>query len=176
MSEFTGMNHDRPMTEDEVEALKNAVLALGDPDANRVVVLPARTPTDRVLDELRAERTRQEAKWGPQNLPDGTGPDWIAPGMAYGYGRMADLVRSACDTRREDDRRIMALVLLEEVFEALAESDPVKLRAELIQVGAVAVKWAEALDRRPLVHEYGGADRLHGICRCGEGRVHPNHW
>lgn len=32
--------------------------------------------------------------------------------------------------------------------EALAESDPARLRAELVQVAAVAVCWIEAIDRR----------------------------
>jgi hypothetical protein len=39
-------------------------------------------------------------------------------------------------------------ILLEEVYEALAEADPVKLREELVQVAAVAASWVVALDRR----------------------------
>jgi hypothetical protein len=39
-------------------------------------------------------------------------------------------------------------ILEEEVAEAAAESDPAKLRAELVQVAAVAVAWIEAIDRR----------------------------
>ncbi|TIH26025.1 NUDIX hydrolase, partial [Subtercola vilae] len=39
-------------------------------------------------------------------------------------------------------------ILLEEVFEAFAESDTSKLRTELIQVAAVAQQWVEAIDRR----------------------------
>lgn len=39
-------------------------------------------------------------------------------------------------------------ILDEEVAEALAETDPERLRAELVQVAAVAVQWIEALDRR----------------------------
>ena len=38
-------------------------------------------------------------------------------------------------------------ILLEEVFEALAESDPVRRRAELVQVAAVAAAEIEAIDR-----------------------------
>jgi hypothetical protein len=38
-------------------------------------------------------------------------------------------------------------ILEEEIAEALAESDPVKLRAELVQSGAVIVAWIEAIDR-----------------------------
>jgi hypothetical protein len=39
-------------------------------------------------------------------------------------------------------------IALEEVFEALVETDPAKLRDELLQVAAVAVAWVEAIDRR----------------------------
>ena len=38
-------------------------------------------------------------------------------------------------------------ILREEYFEALAETDPARLRVELIQVAAVAVAWVEAIDR-----------------------------
>ena len=39
-------------------------------------------------------------------------------------------------------------ILLEEVYEAFAEEDPIKLRSELVQVAAVAVQWIAAIDRR----------------------------
>ena len=38
----------------------------------------------------------------------------------------------------------------EEVFEAFAEDDPKLLRAELVQVAAVALQWADAIDRRTM--------------------------
>ncbi|MGW2550025.1 hypothetical protein [Streptomyces sp. NPDC001635] len=96
--------------------------------------------TDRVLSEVLAERIRQDQKWGEQNHPDGTGNKsqqdyaeqarrWCQAAFGSGYGTWAD-------------------VLAEEVAEANAEREPAKLRAELIQVAAVAVAWVEALDRR----------------------------
>ncbi|MEY9934267.1 hypothetical protein ABH926_008932 [Catenulispora sp. GP43] len=39
-------------------------------------------------------------------------------------------------------------MLLEEVYEALAEVDPAALRAELVQVAAVAAAWVEDIDSR----------------------------
>lgn len=39
-------------------------------------------------------------------------------------------------------------MLLEEVAEAFAESDDARLRAELVQVAAVAQAWIESIDRR----------------------------
>lgn len=103
--------------------------------------------TDSVLHEVLEERQAQDAKWGEQNHPDGTGPDVGDDGI--------DLRRAAADQHREHCQRAAALglvswadILEEEVAEALAESDPAKLRTELVQVAAVAVAWVEALDRR----------------------------
>jgi len=93
-----------------------------------------------VLAEVAAERAAQDARWGEQNHPDGTGNksqqdqaerarEWCQSAFGSGYGTWSD-------------------ILAEEVAEANAERDPARLRAELIQVAAVAVAWAEAIDRR----------------------------
>jgi len=62
---------------------------------------------------------------------------------------------AAARAQRVNDLRVQRgepatweMILLEEVWEALAETDPVKLRAELIQVAAVAVAWVEDIDSR----------------------------
>jgi NTP pyrophosphatase (non-canonical NTP hydrolase) len=80
----------------------------------------------KVLHEVEAERARQDEKWGEQNCHDF---EWVS-------------------------------ILAEEVGEAAAEAneanfhfgknrgDFTKLRAELVQVAAVAVAWIEAIDRR----------------------------
>jgi hypothetical protein len=88
------------------------------------------------------ERQQQLAKFGDQRHPDGTGTD--------GYIGRAESARLAC--QRDADRPggpLWSLILLEEVYEALAESDPAKLRAELVQCGAVIAAWISDLDRRP---------------------------
>jgi len=184
--------------------------------------------TAAVLAEVREERTRQDQKWGVQHLPfharyDGRGV--ALTGRSYAV--WAAMYQAQCDRRHAAvdaggaDHRSNALVLLEEVFEALAETDPAKIRTELIQVAAVAVKSVEEIDRRTRGitdimgrwnvpdwvreevvrltaahgaemsfvrlsdglgcspggdglaprerHPYNGADRLHGLCRCGEG-------
>jgi len=54
----------------------------------------------------------------------------------------------ATDVAAAFGRVSWADILLEEVFEALAEDDPAALRVELIQVAAVAVQWVEAIDRK----------------------------
>lgn len=102
--------------------------------------LDVRDPTKAVLQEVAAERARQDVKWGEQNHPDGTGSKgqqddaeraraWCQDAFGCGYGTWEDILR-------------------EEVAEAFAERDRAALRSELIQVAAVAVCWAEAIDRR----------------------------
>jgi hypothetical protein len=94
-----------------------------------------------VLYEIRAERARQDEKFGDQSgHPDGTGgPRWQ---------RQAVLDRWRCQVAAKNGRVTWEHILTEEVSEAYAESDPVKLRAELVQIGAVACAWIEAIDRR----------------------------
>jgi hypothetical protein len=109
----------------------------------------AASPAERVLTvlaEVAEERVRQDARWGEQNHPDGTGPGALLFGI--GFDQWAHAVRQAVDRAARAHRSEWASILLEEVFEALAEGDPVRLRVELVQVAAVAVSWAEAIDRR----------------------------
>ncbi|WP_329168330.1 hypothetical protein OG709_29980 [Streptomyces sp. NBC_01267] len=94
----------------------------------------------RVLADVKRERDAQDAIFGVQDLPDGTGGPL--------YECMANTVRQECDRAFEVGRGTFGDVFLEEVYEAMAETDPAKLRAELIQVVAVGVKWIEAIDRR----------------------------
>ncbi|KOX45283.1 hypothetical protein ADL19_23445 [Streptomyces purpurogeneiscleroticus] len=110
-------------------------------------------PLTLVLDEVARERVAQDEKWGEQNHPDGTGPREV-----FQVRYMHELAR---DTRRATDAAAGKTpglehhgpltwrhILLEEVFEALAEEKPAELRTELVQVAAVAAAWVEALDRR----------------------------
>ncbi|MGV9375856.1 NUDIX hydrolase [Nonomuraea sp. NPDC003707] len=102
----------------------------------------------RVLADVTAERVAQDVRWGMQLLPDGTGHE----GTLAESGR----ARSETEAAAEAGTLTWRHVLAEEVLEAFAESDPERLRAELVQVAAVAVKWAQALDRRaPLTPDRG---------------------
>lgn len=94
-----------------------------------------------VLSEVRAERLRQDEKWGVQSHPDGT---------AKTLGTMAAAQRAkfVTDAAAANGRVTWRDILNEEVAEAFAESDEDALRAELIQVAAVTVAWVEAIDRR----------------------------
>lgn len=95
--------------------------------------------TDDTFNAIRAERARQDARWGEQNHPDGTG----RPGD---YGD-AVLAQRACDIAADNGTLTYRHILEEEVAEAFAESDPVRLEAELVQVAAVSVAWIEKLRR-----------------------------
>ena len=96
--------------------------------------------TIEVAKEVVDERSAQEARWGEQNHPDGT--------SAIGWDWQAENAKFACEEARRNGRMSWRHILLEEVFEAFAEEDPEKLRAELLQVSAVAQAWVEAIDRR----------------------------
>jgi hypothetical protein len=106
-----------------------------------------RPPAAAVLAEVAAERLRQDATWGEQNHRDGTGPDrvWAFTGPA---SYVADCARQQTQQLAADGHVTWTDIALEEFAEALAESDPERLRAELVQVAAVAVAWVEAIDRR----------------------------
>ncbi|MGW1695893.1 hypothetical protein [Streptomyces sp. NPDC002399] len=96
--------------------------------------------TEVVLADIATERAAQDAIFGEQNLPDGTGGPY--------FEAAADNHRRECDAAFDCGEGTFRHVFLEEVYEAMAESDPARLRAELVQAVAVGVKWIEAIDRR----------------------------
>ena len=123
-----------------------------------------RTPIDlaaleTVLADIRAERGRQDAKWGEQNHPDGTGPQ---------FANKAAYERIRTETAAADGALTFRHVLAEEVAEAYAESDPDRLRAELVQVAATAVCWIQAIDRR---QQGAGALNVEELLRRDAARV-----
>jgi len=108
-----------------------------------------------ILGEIARERMAQRVKHGDQShLPDGTGPRTrvLEPvnEVSDAAVLLARWAKDATDTAAKNGTVTFTDILLEEVFEALAESDPARLRAELIQVAAVTVQWIEALDARAL--------------------------
>jgi len=88
-----------------------------------------------------AERARQIAKFGDQRHPDGTA-------LTEDRER-ADRARHICESMTRLGELSWRDILLEEVYEAFAESDFVKLRAELLQVAAVCAAWIYDIDQRP---------------------------
>lgn len=93
-----------------------------------------------VLGEVLQERHDQHAKWGVQNHPNGTGgPERI---------HEAEWARDYCNAAAARGTVTWLDIFEEEAAEVMAESNPERLRAELVQVAAVAVAWVEAIDRR----------------------------
>lgn len=90
--------------------------------------------------EVVEERIKQDHKWGEQNHPDGTG--------GASNALISKQTRRNTDAAFQRGEGTWRHILQEEVWEAFAESDPKRLREELIQVAAVAVAWVEAIDRR----------------------------
>lgn len=115
--------------------------------------------TEVVLDDVRREVSRSIAKHGDQShIPMGTGPgvhplEFVEARVFHNdfaplLARIATATTDARSFSKGDGTITWRDILTEEVFEAYAESDPVKLRAELVQVAAVAVKMCEAIDRK----------------------------
>lgn len=89
------------------------------------------------FDAGRRELCDQDALFGAQNWPDGTGSeiDVIA----------ADVARRECDRAIDAGQCSWRLLLGEEVAEAFAETDPDRLILELMQVMGLTVQWLEVL-------------------------------
>lgn len=109
-----------------------------------------------VLDEIAAERGRQEAKWGEQNHPSlcqvllrrvgGCSADRMAEEYEIPTESRA---KQLIDTAVDRGECTYAHILLEEVCEAVAcLDDERRIREELVQVAAVAVAWIQCIDRR----------------------------
>ena len=93
-----------------------------------------------ILSNVFSEVRRSTVQHGDQShLPNGTA--WASDNL--------DSVRARrdCEMAFASGRGSWRHILREEFHEALNESDPVLLRAELVQVAAVAVKWIDAIDR-----------------------------
>jgi hypothetical protein len=100
-------------------------------------------PGEDVLHDVRKERDAQDAQWGSnRDHPDGTG-------IGH-YQEMATYYRAICQRHADQGTVTWTDIFLEEVYEVLAESDPAKIRAELIQAIAVGAAWVEGIDRRPI--------------------------
>lgn len=108
-----------------------------------------------VLDVL-AERTRQDAKWGEQNHPDGTGPgsyplvDVREPNLDFRTASELSVAMTARTDREAAAGRVTWRDIdSEETFEAYAEEPgSPELEIELVQGAAVKIGWLGALRRR----------------------------
>lgn len=102
--------------------------------------------------EVFRETDQQLVKWGVQDHPMGTGPTLTFTHLPVGshYLHAVDFEEWARDRTDDSAKRgdvTYEKILTEEFAEAIAEDDPVKLEAELIQVAAVAVSMIAASRR-----------------------------
>jgi hypothetical protein len=97
-------------------------------------------PVIRVFDDVLGERHRQLVKWGPQRHDTGTG--------LPGDRGLSDWYRRDCDAAAAVGDLTWRHILLEEVYEALAETEREPLRRELVQAAAVIFAIIEDLDNR----------------------------
>lgn len=108
-----------------------------------------RTPTTQpVLNEVLAERIRQDEKWGEQNWPSFN--ERIAPAhRPLYYGIIEEgAAKWRTEHRFKERAGSYADIFIEEVAESIEAETEELLREELVQVAAVAVAWIEAIDRR----------------------------
>lgn len=107
------------------------------------------------------ERARHIARWGIQNHES-----YNSELKVREYKRAEERYKSIWSAQKAEGRITWDVVLLEEVFEALSETDPEKRKEELIQVAAVAIAEAESIDLRagqltgqlPKVVQFGDGD------------------
>ena len=100
------------------------------------------TEIEGIVNEIAAERLSQVATWGVQDHPSTYSDlDRKRAEKHANHWKQVNSARVANDTLTWDG------ILLEEVYEALAEKDPFLRRAELVQVAAVAAAEIESIDR-----------------------------
>lgn len=105
-------------------------------------VAKATVPFQRIMADVAEERSRQDLRWGKQHHPNGT---------SMAFKPLADAARNNCRAADANGTVTWMHILREEVWEAISETDRVKLRNELIQVIAVGVAWVENLDEAAAV-------------------------
>lgn len=95
----------------------------------------------RILMDVSRERFAQDEQWGVQQRADGTG--------CNAYRVQAEAAKADTSIAAADGELTWSLVLLEEVYEALAENpNSPLLRNELVQAMAVIAAWIEDIDSR----------------------------
>ena len=95
------------------------------------------------------EMERQDEKWGEQNHPliGGNDVDWWRDRQVAAFAGAESYWKRINDRRVEEDTMGWDSILLEEVYEALAATEPADQVTELLQVAAVAIQAAKAIER-----------------------------
>lgn len=106
---------------------------------------------ERIFYEIKAERERQDLKWGEQNHPILNEDLMVIPvvhtSLYYGIPT-EEAAKRKCDQRAKEGRVTFMDILVEEVSEVASSGKDIQaMREELIQVAAVAVAMIQSLDR-----------------------------
>lgn len=109
--------------------------------------------TRAILDLVFAERQRQEARYGEENLTtqSGSGPNtcWLLPYTGDSAAQIQVALRGDYEGFEDEVPVTWVHLVREEIAEAFQESDPTRLAEELIQVAALCVSWVERLPAPP---------------------------
>ena len=97
-----------------------------------------------IYDLIEAERARQDAKWGEQNIPLIRDEEM----WRFYYLDCAEGMKNKCARNFAAGTNTWDFILREEVYEALSETDEDKVEEELVQVAAVAVAMIECMRRK----------------------------
>lgn len=96
-----------------------------------------------VLGDVQAERSRQIAKWGVQHRKDGSDPGT--------YRAIAARSRENFQNAEAAGSATWHQAVNGPFYESVSKTDPVALRAALVELAAVACAWIEDIDSRPVV-------------------------
>jgi hypothetical protein len=94
---------------------------------------------EKIVSDVKAERERQDARWGKQLHPNGT---------SIKFKPLADAARNACRAADANGMNTWGHIAREEFWEVMSETSREGLRAELVQLVAVGVAWIECLDEQ----------------------------
>lgn len=109
----------------------------------------SRPNTAKVLAEVGAHRLEQVARYGENHdLPYATGPQepWLYPFSTGGATWVEQVFRRDYEASGGDADTTWMRLLREELSEVACEDNPANLRAELVQLAALAVSWIETID------------------------------
>lgn len=101
-----------------------------------------------IFNLVSAERSRQERLYKDQN-------DSIELGFGFQYVQIAKEFKNISKSKKRKGTATWDIVLLEEVYESLAETDPAKITEELIQVMAVCAAVISKVNQ-PIKDPYDG--------------------
>ena len=103
---------------------------------------------EHIFEEIRAERQRQDKKFGEQNHPmlgrSMVSSDKEPTPSFFELKHNLEWVKKRCKTKKKG----WFDILHKEICEAFSETEPEKQREKMVQAAAVAVAIIECLDRR----------------------------